>query len=345
MKLKNKIIFKNLIKPFIIAEISANHNGSLKNAKKLIKTAKMNGADAVKLQTYEPNSMTINSNRNEFKIKKGLWKNYTLWNLFKEAQTPFRWHKELFDYAKKINILCFSSAFDEKSIEVLENVNCPIYKVASFEITDLSLIKKISKTGKPIIFSTGLSTLKEIDYSVKFAKKCGVKEIALLYCVSSYPAKNEDFNLKNIQILKNKYNCEIGFSDHSNNIEIAKLALSLGASIFEKHIALKNQKKGFDIKFSLKGDEISKFKKELIKTNKILGEGKFIRKKSELENLKFRRSIYAIKNIDKGERFTDKNIKCIRPAYGLDPRLFFKILSKKSKKKIKKGYPILKSCF
>jgi len=337
-----KIRFKDLKRPFLIAEISANHNGSIKNAKKLIMTAKKNGADAVKLQTYEPSSMTIKSNRKEFKIKKGLWKNFSLWQLFNKAQTPFKWHKELFAYAKKNNILCFSSAFDKNSIDVLEKVNCPIYKVASFEITDLSLIKNISRTKKPVIFSTGLASLDEIENSVKFARKCGIKEIALLYCVSSYPANRDDFNLKNIQILKKKYDCEIGFSDHSNDVDIAKLALSMGATIFEKHIALEGQKKGFDIKFSLKGSEIKRFKNELVNANKILGRESFIRKKNEMDNLKYRRSIYAIKDIKKGEKFTDKNIKTIRPAYGLNPNYYFKILNKKSKKNIKAGTPLNK---
>ena len=337
-----KIRFKDLKRPFLIAEISANHNGSIKNAKKLIMTAKKNGADAVKLQTYEPSSMTIKSNRKEFKIKKGLWKNFSLWQLFNKAQTPFKWHKELFAFAKKNNILCFSSAFDKNSIDVLEKVNCPIYKVASFEITDLSLIKNISRTKKPVIFSTGLASLDEIENSVKFARKCGIKEIALLYCVSSYPANRDDFNLKNIQILKKKYDCEIGFSDHSNDVDIAKLALSMGATIFEKHIALEGQKKGFDIKFSLKGSEIKRFKNELVNANKILGRESFIRKKNEMDNLKYRRSIYAIKDIKKGEKFTDKNIKTIRPAYGLNPNYYFKILNKKSKKNIKAGTPLNK---
>ncbi len=343
MKIKNKNFFKNLSKPFLIAEISANHNGSIINAKKLIETAKKNGADAVKLQTYEPSSMTINSKRNEFKIKRGLWKNRTLWNLFKKAQTPFKWQNELFKFAKQKKIFCFSSAFDADSVRILEKVNCPIYKIASFEINDFSLIKEISKTKKPVIISTGLSNLQEIDETMIFAKKCGIKEIALLYCVSSYPAKDEDFNLKNIQILKSKYNCEIGFSDHSNNDEIAKLAYSLGATIFEKHIALENQKKGFDIKFSLKGKQIQNFKNKLLTVDKLIGKQKFLRKKNELENLKFRRSIYSIKKIAKGEKFTKKNIKCIRPANGLDPKYFFKLLGKKSKKSIKEGIPLNKT--
>lgn len=345
MKIPKKNYFKNLKKPFLIAEISANHNGSIINAKKLILTAKKNGADAVKLQTYEPSSMTINSPRKEFKIKKGLWKNHSLWSLFKKAQTPFCWHNELFKFAKKNKILCFSSAFDAGSVKILEKVNCPVYKIASFEITDFSLIKEISKTKKPLIISTGLSNLKEIDETMKFAKKCGIKEIALLYCVSNYPASDEDFNLRNIQILKSKYKCEIGFSDHSNNDEIAKLAFSLGATIFEKHIALENQKKGFDIKFSLKGKQIQNFKDKLLIVKRLIGEQKFLRKRSELENLKFRRSIYSIKKITKGEKFSKKNIKCIRPAYGLNPKYFFKVLGKRCKKTIQEGTPLNKDHF
>ena len=343
--MKKNNFFQKINKPFLIAEISANHNGSLKIAKKLIFCAKKNGADAVKLQTYKPESMTIKSTRDEFKIKDGLWKNYTLWDLFNKAQTPYKWHKELFKYSKKIGILCFSSPFDSEAVDLLQSLNCPIYKLASFEMTDFSLIKKIAKTKKPIIISTGLSTLEEIKKTVVFAKKNGAKDIALLYCVSTYPAKDTDFNLKNILLLKNKFNCEIGFSDHSNDINIAKTALAIGATIFEKHIALDKQKKGFDIKFSLKGKEIKKFKDELLKTSAIIGKDRFLRKKNELKNLIYRRSIYAISNIRRGEKFTTKNIKSVRPATGLDPTLFFKILNKKSKKNIKIGSPILKKYF
>ena len=343
--MKKNNFFQKIKKPFLIAEISANHNGSLKIAKNLILCAKKNGADAVKLQTYKPESMTIQSSRAEFKIKEGLWKNYTLWDLFKKAQTPYVWHKELFKYSKKIGILCFSSPFDAEAVDLLESLNCPIYKLASFEMTDFSLIKKIAKTKKPIIISTGLSTLEEIKKTVLFARKNGAKDIALLYCVSTYPAKDTDFNLKNILLLKNEFNCEIGFSDHSNDINIAKTALAIGATIFEKHIALDNQKKGFDIKFSLKGREIKKFKNALLKTSTIIGQDKFLRKKNELKNLIYRRSIYAIKNIQKGEKFTSKNIKSIRPATGLNPTLFFKIINKKSKNNIKIGTPIFKKYF
>ncbi len=339
MRKKNNF-FENIKYPFLIAEISANHNGSLNNCFNLIKNAKKNGADAIKIQTYTPEAMTINSKREEFIIKDGIWKNYSLWSLFEKAQTPYKWHKAIFNYCKKIKIKCFSSAFDQSSIDLLEKLNCPIYKIASFEMTDFSLLYKISKTKKPVIISTGLSNLEEIEDSVSFLKKNGTKEIAILYCVSSYPAKDDEFNLENIKILVKKFNCMVGFSDHSNNVEIAKLAYAMGARIFEKHIALENQTKGFDIKFSLKGKELFFFKKELLKTKKILGKKKFYRNKNELKNLKFRRSIYSIKDIKKNEKFTEKNIKTIRPASGLNPKFFFEILKKKSKKNIKKGSPI-----
>ena len=338
--MKKNSFFENLKHPFLIAEISANHNGSLKNCLDLIKSAKKNGADAVKIQTYTPEAMTINSKRKEFIIKDGIWKNYSLWNLFEKAQTPYDWHKKIFSYCKKLRIKCFSSAFDQSSIKLLEKLNCPIYKIASFEMTDFSLLHKISKTKKPVIISTGLSNLDEIKDSVSFLKRNGTKDIAILYCVSSYPAKDDEFNLENIRILIKEFNCVVGFSDHSNNIEIAKLAFAMGARIFEKHFALENQTKGFDVKFSLKGKKLLSFKNQLLKTQKILGKKNFYRNKNELKNLKFRRSIYAIKDIKKNEKFSEKNIKTIRPASGLDPKFYFKILNKKSKKDIKKGSPI-----
>jgi sialic acid synthase SpsE len=235
---------KNLLKkiPFFVAEISANHNGSIIHAKKLIKIAKKYGADAVKFQTYTPETLTINSNKSEFKIKQGLWKGKTLWDLYKKAQTPFEWHKELFDYAKKIKIICFSSPFDETAVDLLENLNCPFYKIASFEINHIPLIKKIAKTRKPIIISTGMSNLKEIDLAYRTAKKYGAKEIILLYCVSNYPSEISDFNFNNIRILKERYNCKVGFSDHSTDNKVVAAAIASGAEVIEKHIALEGQK-------------------------------------------------------------------------------------------------------
>tara|TARA_B110000003_G_scaffold268358_1_gene297758 strand:- start:27 stop:1058 length:1032 start_codon:yes stop_codon:yes gene_type:complete len=337
--LTSNILKKN---PFIIAEISANHNGSISLAKKLIQTAKKNGADAVKLQTYGPASMTIKSNKKDFMIKKGLWKGYSLWQLYKEAQTPFEWHKELFKYAKKLNIVCFSTPFDEAAVDLLETLRCPFYKVASFEMNHVPLIKKIAKTGKPIIISTGMANLDEIDLAYKTAKKNGSKEIILLYCVSNYPSRVSDFNFNNIKILKERYSCKVGFSDHSIDNKVAAAAVAAGAEVFEKHIALNNQKKGHDIQFSAKGKEIKEYIKTIKETSLMMGKRYFFRNISENASTQFRRSIYATQNIKKNERFSLKNIKVIRPGYGLHPLYFEKLLNKKSPINIKKETPLNK---
>ena len=316
--------------PFLIAEISANHCGNLNLAKKLIKCAKKNNANAVKLQTFTADTMTIKSNKKYFKIKNGLWKGHNLWNLYNKAHTPLEWHKELFNYGKKIGITIFSTPFDETSVDFLEKLKCPIYKVASFEMTDIPLIKKIASTKKPIIISTGMASLKEIEFTYKTAKKYGARDITLLYCVSNYPSKISDFNLNNIKILKKKFKCRVGLSDHSKDEKVAIAAIAAGAEVIEKHIALDNQKKGLDIEFSLKGKKIKNFKKAIDQTYQLLGKNFFYRNPSEEKSKSFRRSIFATKNIKKGEKFTKKNIQRIRPGYGLPPIYYDKLLNKKS---------------
>jgi pseudaminic acid synthase len=325
---------------FFIAEISANHCGSIEHAKKLIYTAKIYGADAVKLQSYTPSTITINSKRSEFLIKKGLWKGKTLWDLYKKAQTPFEWHKELFDYAKKLKITCFSTPFDESAVDLLESLNCPFYKVASFEMNHIPLIKKIAQTKKRIIISTGMANLNEIDIAYKIAKNNGAKEIILLYCVSNYPSKITDFNFNNIKILKERYKCKIGFSDHSTDNKVVAAAIAAGAEVIEKHIALEGQKKGFDLAFSLKGKEIKDYVKVIKDTSILMGKKYFFRSKRENQSLKFRRSIYAVSDIKKGEKFTKKNIKVIRPGYGILPIYFEKLINKKSPFHIKTQTPL-----
>jgi pseudaminic acid synthase len=339
------LIFKNSLNrnPFFIAEISANHNGSLKKAKKLIEAAKKYGADAVKLQSYTPSTITIKSKRIEFLIKKGLWKGKTLWDLYKKAQTPFEWHKELFDYAKKLKITCFSTPFDESAVDLLESLNCPFYKVASFEMNHIPLIKKIAQTKKPIIISTGMANLKEIDLAYKTAKNNGAKEIILLYCVSNYPSKISDFNLNNIRILKERYNCKVGFSDHSTDNKVVAAAIAAGAEVVEKHIALDGQKKGFDLAFSLKGKEIKDYVLVIKDTFLMMGKKYFFRNASENQSLQFRRSIYAVSDIKKGEKFTKKNIRVIRPGFGIQPFYYEKLINKKSPSNIKCETPIRKS--
>ena len=326
------MISKNPLKktPFFVAEISANHNGSILHAKKLIKIAKEYGADAIKLQTYTPDTLTIKSNKPDFKIRNGLWRGKTLWDLYERAQTPFEWHKELFNYAKKLKIICFSTPFDETAVDLLESLNCPFYKVASFEMNHIPLIKKIAKTNKPIIISTGMANLNEIDLTYRVAKKYGAKEIILLYCVSNYPSKISDFNFNNIKILKEKYKCKIGFSDHSLDNKVVAAAIASGAEVIEKHIALEGQKKGFDLAFSLKGKEIKDYAKVIKDTSLMLGKKYFFRNQSENRSLQFRRSIYAVSDIKKGEKFTKKNIRVIRPGFGIQPIYFEKLINKKS---------------
>ena len=336
------MISKNPLKntPFFVAEISANHNGSLLHAKRLIEIAKKYGADAVKLQSYTPNTMTIESNKLDFKIRGGLWNGKKLWDLYEKAQTPFEWHEELFSYAKKIKITCFSTPFDETAVDLLENLNCPFYKVASFEMNHIPLIKRIAQTKKPIIISTGMANLKEIDMAYKTAKKNGAKEIILLYCVSNYPSKISDFNFNNIRILKERYKCKVGFSDHSTDNKVVAAAIAAGAEVIEKHIALEGQKEGFDLAFSLKGKEIKDYAKVIKDASLMIGKKYFFRSKSENQSLQFRRSIYAISDIKKGEKFTKKNIRVIRPGFGIKPLYFEKLLNKKSPFAIMSETPI-----
>jgi pseudaminic acid synthase len=338
------LISKNPLKktPFFVAEISANHNGSLVHAKKLIKIAKKYGADAVKLQTYSPDTLTVKSNRPDFKIRGGIWNGKTLWDLYEKAQTPFEWHRELFNYAKKLKITCFSSPFDETAVDLLENLNCPFYKVASFEMNHIPLIKKIAQTKKPIIISTGMANLKEIDLAYKTAKKNGAKEIILLYCVSNYPSKISDFNLNNIRILKERYNCKVGFSDHSTDNKVAQAAIAAGAEVIEKHIAAEGQKKGFDLAFSLKGKQIKDYAQVIKDTSLMIGKNFFFRNISENQSLQFRRSIYAISDIKKGEKFTKENLRVIRPGFGIQPIYFEKLINKRSPFDIKRETPLKK---
>ena len=333
--IKNKI-------PFLVAEISANHCGNINLAKKLIKCAKDNGADAAKLQTYTADTMTIQSNKKYFKIKNGLWKGYDLWNLYNEAHTPLEWNKKLFDYGKKLGITIFSTPFDETAVNLLEKLKCPMYKVASFEMTDLLLIKKISQTKKPIIISTGMASMEEIELAYRTAKNYGAKDITLLYCVSNYPSKNTDFNLNNIKILKNKFKCRVGLSDHSKDNRVAIAAVAAGAEVVEKHIALDKQKRGLDIEFSLKGKEIKKFKEDINLAYNLLGKNYFYRNKSEKKSKIFRRSIFATENIKKGEKFNNQNIRRIRPGYGLEPKYYEKLIGRKSPITLDKGQPLKK---
>tara|TARA_B100000780_G_C21124997_1_gene456194 strand:+ start:3714 stop:4748 length:1035 start_codon:yes stop_codon:yes gene_type:complete len=329
-----QILKKDLL---LIAEISANHNGKLKNALKLVSQAKKYGADLVKLQTFKPENMTLKTHKNGFVVREGLWKNKSLFDLYKKGQTPHSWHKKIFDYSKKNRIACFSSPFHESDVDFLETLKCPIYKVASFELTHIPLIKKIAKTRKPIILSTGMANLREIETAFNAAERNGAGEIIILYCVSNYPAKNKDFNLNNINFLKKKFKCRVGLSDHSNDNEIVKAAVASGATIIEKHIALREEKKSLDYKFSLKDSEIKIFKNDMVRTHNLMGKNFFFRPKVEFKNKKFRRSIYTSSNIKKGDKFSKDNLQILRPAIGIEPYYYEALLKKKSPFNIKKN--------
>ena len=338
-------MFKNLSRPYIIAEISGNHNGSIDRAKELVKLAKENGADCVKIQTYTPDTMTIKSNKDDFLIKGGLWDGYNLWDLYDWAQTPFEWQKELFEYANSIGITMISTPFDESAVDLLESLNCPFYKVASFELTDLPLIKYIAQTKKPIILSTGMANEKEIKEAIDTIIEYGSGDFILLHCVSGYPTPVEEINLDTITLLKKKFKCEIGLSDHTLGNTSAILSIALGAKVIEKHFTFDRSEGGPDAEFSMEPHELKDLSENISLAHKAIGVGSFEMKSAEESNIKFRRSIYVVNDIKKGDVFTKENIRRIRPGYGLEPKDYEKIIGLKAKRDLEEGNPLTKKDF
>jgi|TARA_B110000238_G_C16106367_1_gene430566 pseudaminic acid synthase len=326
-------------KSFIIAEISGNHNQSFARLKKLIFLAKKSGADAVKLQTYTADTITINSNRKDFKInKKTPWKSEkNLWSLYNKAYTPWEWHKDIFKFCKKIKIIVFSSPFDESAVEMLEKLNCPAYKIASPEIDHYPLLEKIAKTGKPVIISRGLADYKKLKNAVKYLKKNGSNNIAILQCVSAYPAPLNEQNLLTIKNIIKDFKVISGLSDHSIGNISAAASIVLGGRIIEKHLDLDDKIKTVDHFFSSRGNQFKLFVKAIRDTEVSLGIATYRLPKSAKKNLNSMRSIYVSNNIDKGEYLTNKNIKVVRPSYSLKPIYYKKILGKKVKKNLKIG--------
>ena len=328
-------------KPILISEISGNHGGKLELAIELVRKAAKNGADLVKLQTYSASSLTLNSTNPEFYIrgKKRLWKNQNLHKLYDQGSTLKEWHYRLFQEAKKNNVECFTSIFDENDIEFLEKLKVPAYKIASFECLHFPLIKKVIKTKKPILISTGLCSLKEINELVTFLKKNSCKKFALLKCTSSYPANNKDLNLSTIRDMRKKFNCEIGYSDHSIGFNASIGAIHQGASFIEKHVCL-NKKIGIDSKFSLEVKDLLLLKREIYNAFNSRGKIFYGPTKNELSSLQFRRSIYSSRDIKKGEKFNKFNIRIIRPGLGLEPKYYDFLIGKKSLNNIKFANPI-----
>jgi len=326
--------------PYIVAELSANHNGSLSRALLSIETAKKMGADAIKLQTYTEDSLTIDSDKEDFQITDGLWNGYSLYQLYQEAKTPYEWHSALFAKAHEIGITVFSTPFDEEGVELLEKLNVPAYKVASFECVDIPLIACIARTKKPMIISTGMANLDEIGEAVETASSNGCKDIILLHCLSSYPAPLEQSNLRTIPDLAKQFGVITGLSDHTMGVTAAVASVALGACMIEKHFTLSRQDKGPDSDFSLEPEELKALCSEAKNAWFCLGEAGYNRKPAELPNLRFRRSLYAIKDIVPGEQLTKENIRSIRPGYGLPPKHFDTILGNKAKDYIERGTPL-----
>jgi len=321
-------------KCFIVAEISASHNKNLKHTLNLIREAKKSGADAIKLQTYTPDTITLRSNKSDFKIKKNSpWKKFqNLWNLYDKAHMPWKWQKKIFDLANKLNLSYFSSPFDETAVDFLEKIGSQAYKIASPEINHLPLIRKVAKTNKPIIISTGLANQSEIVQAIKTIKKEGNKKIIVLKCTSSYPSDYRDLNLKMIKTFRQKFNTLVGFSDHSIGALPAAISVSLGACMVEKHIQLGNSKKNIDSFFSSQSFKFKEMVNSIRDTEKVLGLVSFQIPKKAKSSLNGKRSIYVVKKIKKGEILNDKNIKIIRPSYGLSPKYYDKVLGKKAKR-------------
>ena len=341
MQLKiNKRLIGLKTPPYIIAELSANHNGSLERALESISVAKNCGADAVKIQTYTADTMTIDCDEQDFIIKGGLWDGYKLYDLYKEAETPFEWHKALFDHAKKIGITIFSTPFDESAVDLLEKLETPAYKIASFEITDLQLIRYVAKTGKPIIISTGMSSEKEIEEAVLTARDAGCKDLIILHCISSYPAQVEQSNLKQITELQKKLNCIIGLSDHTIGTTASIISVALGACVIEKHFTISREDKGPDSEFSLEPNELKQLCEESKKAWLALGKTGYERTKEEEKNLIFRRSLYFVNDVNEGEIVTREDVKRIRPGFGLPPKRIDEIIGRKILKTVKRGQPV-----
>tara|TARA_Y100001970_G_scaffold149329_1_gene183199 strand:+ start:5858 stop:6898 length:1041 start_codon:yes stop_codon:yes gene_type:complete len=326
--------------PYVIAELSANHNGDIIRAKEIMRMSKDCGADAVKIQTYTADTMTIDSQKEDFQINSGLWKGYNLHDLYKWAETPFEWHKDLFDYAKSIDITCFSTPFDETAVNLLEDLNTPAYKIASFEAIDLPLIKYVAETKKPMIISTGMADFNEISEAVDIARSSGCNDLALLHCVSSYPAPEDAYNLRTITDLKEKFDTLVGLSDHTLGINVALASIPLGSCIIEKHVTLSRKDKGPDSEFSLESTELQALCSGVKGVWKSLGKVNYELNEVEKSSIKFRRSIYAIENIKKGESITNSNIRRIRPGYGLPPKYYDELINKTAKVNIERGTPI-----
>jgi pseudaminic acid synthase len=341
MKLGSKNIGINE-RPYVIAEMSGNHNQSLDRALEIVDAAAGSGVDALKIQTYTPDTMTLNISEGEFFIedKKSLWKGKSLYELYAEAMTPWEWHAPIMERCKKLNIDFFSSPFDATAVDFLEKLGVSFYKIASFELNDIPLIKKVAQTGKPMIMSTGMATVSEIYDAVETARKNGCKDIVLLKCTSSYPADPKEANLMTIKSLRDTFGVEVGLSDHTMGIAVPIASVAMGATVIEKHFTIKRADGGVDSAFSMEPQEFKDMIREVNRAKDALGNIHFGLTESELRSRVFRRSVYISEDVKKGETFNEKNLRVIRPGLGLEPKFFETVLGHKSKEDYKKGTPL-----
>jgi pseudaminic acid synthase len=334
----NKIIGDNQ-KPFIIAEMSGNHNQSIDRAMQIVKAAADSGADAIKLQTYTADTMTI-PGALTIQDKSSLWYGRELHDLYKEAYTPWEWHQRIFNYAKELGMIAFSSPFDETAVDFLESLNVPLYKVASFENTDTPLLRKIALTGKPIIMSTGVATISDIDEGVRTLRGNGNEELVLLKCTSTYPSTPQNTNLNTIPHLKKLFNCHVGLSDHTMGIGASVASIALGSRVIEKHFTLNRSDGGVDSAFSIEPDELKSLVIETERAFQALGQVQYGIQTAEVKSLDYKRSLYVVKNMEAGEKFSSDNLRVIRPGYGLPPKFYDLILGKLARQKILAGTPL-----
>jgi len=339
MRIANKLI-TNTSNVLIIAELSANHNGILKTAIETIKAAKRAGADAIKLQTYTADTITINERTKDFRINKGIWDGKYLYDLYQEAYTPWEWHAELFETAKQEGLICFSSPFDKTAVDFLEDLNTPAYKIASFEITDIPLIEYAASKGKPVIISTGIADIPDIELAVGACRRMGNEQIILLKCTSSYPAPIEESNLVMIPDLASRFEVIAGLSDHTLGITVPVVATTLGAKVIEKHFILNKSIGGPDAAFSLDENEFSKMVKAIRQAEQAQGKINYELSENQNNSRKYARSLYVDKDIEVGQVFSEINIRSIRPGYGMHPKYFPHILGRKAKINLVKGTPM-----
>lgn len=324
-------------KPYIIAELSANHNGSIERALETIEMAKAAGADAIKLQTYTPDTMTIDCDKPDFQVKGGLWDGYKLYDLYQWAHTPFEWHSEMFKKARELGITVFSTPFDETAVDLLEELDAPAYKIASFELTDLPLIKRVAQTGKPMIMSTGMANYQEIKEAVATARDNGCTELVVLHCISGYPSPVEQANLATIPDIEKEFDCIVGLSDHTLGTVVSVASIAMGASLIEKHVTMNRDEKGPDSEFSLEPHELKTLCEDTESAWKAIGVAGYERKPVEEASMKFRRSVYFVKDMKKGEIIQKEHIRRVRPGYGLAPKYYEHLIGRRVTTDIERG--------